>query len=667
MTVLWICEKYSVACELAHVLFDGIASHSPPVIVTKQAARLVYTNGHVLELAAPELYDPAYKSWERQDIAGLVQNGFRLVAAAGKSSALCALATEIRAASEIVVATDAGREGEMIAWEILDHAGFQGPVRRFWTSSLTDGALRKAAAELLPGARTVSLYHAGRARSRADWIEGLTYTRYFTRHHTAPRSKPLSVGRVQSAVAALVEDRCREIQAFAAQTYFDVKAVIATPSGSLELTYHSSSDQRIEDPSEAQALASRMIGRTVALSIKTLPKAAKPVDFLSTSGAQKRAFSLWQWSLERTLDLLQKLYEAKLITYPRTECTHLSADHAQHMPSLLRRLAALPEIAALARAHPDWIETPVIRSPSYDDSKLTDHHAIIPTGMIPDLARLPPDEAKLYQLVMRHAVANLLPDHLYDSTTVTAELDGKIFFARGRTTREPGWRSLIAEDRAEREVKGARKNKQPAQAEEPYEDMPVQLPPIKDGCRGAIREAAILKKQTKPSAYFTQASLLDAMVNIDLYMDAPSAKRVLGGPSPDRKLGIGTGATRAHIVRTLFDRGYIEEHGTAIHATQRGSAFIGLARRLVPWMIDPFHSAELEAALREIEAGKSSDGTYVSDVINRTQQTLSKLLEMGDATRIEDEPDPNQRQPRPARRSRRGRAREPLTAWRFSN
>lgn len=655
MAALWVCEKYAVASELARVVFGGVASHTPPVIVTRQTARLVYTNGHALEPAAPEDYDPAYKSWDHADIGALVRQGFRLVPAPGKSAALSVIVKELLAASEIVVATDAGREGEMIAWELIEHAGAQAPVRRFWTSALTDTALKRAAAELLPAERKLPLYHAGRARARADWIEGLSYTRYFSRHHTTQNSKPLSVGRVQSAVTALVEDRCREIADFVPRTYFEVDVTIETPHGPLKLSHRPAADQRIEQRAEAEAIATRIMGQTGALSIETQPKASKPDDFLSTSGAQKGAFGLWHWTPDRTLALLQKLYEAKLVTYPRTECTFLSADHAHHMPGLLARLAVLPEIAAVAHAHPDWIREPVIRTASYDDAKLTDHHAIIPTEHVPDLAQLDPDEAKLYQLIARQTAANLLPDFRYDSTTVTARLDGRQFVARGRAIREPGWRALVSDGGGERDMTRARKRKAGASNPDDEEEG-TPLPPVENGERATVRAAAAAENQTRPPAYFTQASLLDAMVNIDLYLDAPRAKRVLGGPSAGQKRGIGTGATRAHVIKTIFERGYVEEQGTALHATARGSAFIALARRLVPWMADPLHSVEQEAALQDIEAGTGDDGAYVSDVLEKTHQALAQLQAACDTTRIADGAQAARRErPSPARTGRRGK------------
>lgn len=640
MPSLWLCEKYSVAADIARVLFGGIASHSRPVIETRKGVRLVYTDGHAIEAAPPEAYDPVYKSWEHQDVAALVRDGFRLVPAQGKAGMIAKIEKEIRSADEIVVATDAGREGEMIAWELIERAGARASVRRFWTSALTDAALRKAADELLPAERRLPLYHAGRARSRTDWIEGLTYTRYFTRNHSAARGRPLSVGRVQSAVTALIDDRCREIADFVPQTFYEVAAEVDTGKGALRLVYRPPAGQRLEDAGEAQAIAERVKGQTALLAVRTLPKNAKPVDFLSTSLAQKRAFALWKWKPSRTLEVLQKLYEGKFTTYPRTECIYLPTEYASTMGILLNRLSVLPEIAAIERQHPEWISRPVIRPASYDDSKLTDHHAIIPTENVANLAQLAPDEAQMYQLIVRHTVANLLPDFSYDSTTVTAELDGKPFVARGRAVRELGWRALIGEDQVDKDIRRARKRRKTAdsQAEEQQEeeDQAAQLPPVEDGEPGTVTAASAVTRQTKPPAYFTQASLLDAMVNIDLYIDDPRAKAVLGGPTADQKRGIGTGATRANIIKTVFERGYVEERGTAIHTTARGSAFVGLARRLVPWMVNPIHSVEQEEALQAIEAGRGDAAAYVADVMARTQETLVKLKAAGDSTRIED-------------------------------
>jgi DNA topoisomerase-3 len=648
MTTLWICEKYSAAAELTRTLFGGIASHSPPLITAKDGTHLAYTNGHALQPAAPEIYDPAYKSWDHQDLPDLVEKGFRWVVSLGKSSIVATIEKEIKSATAIVVATDAGREGEMIAWELIEQVGTTAPVKRFWTSALTEGALRKAAAALLPADHKLPLFHAARARARADWVEGLTYTRYFTRQHGAPHSQPLSVGRVQSAVTALVEDRCREIRDFVSKAYFEVEATVETPHGPLRLHHRPPADRRIENREEAEGIARQIIGQTASLSVKTTPKTTKPLDFMSTSGAQKRAFGLWGWSPEITLEQLQSLYEAKFITYPRTECIYLSSDHAMQMPHLLARLAALPEVAKVAEAHPEWIEKPVIRPASYDDTRLTDHHAIIPTDHIPDLAQLKPDEAKLYQLVVRHCVANLLPDFAYDSTAITAQFEGRPFVARGQTITELGWRTILADHGAEEDVKRARKRRKAEPAgpdagigdstDDIEEEGRTDLPSVADGERVTVQEGAVAAKDTKAPPYFTQASLLDAMVNIDLYIDDPRAKTVLGGPSADQKRGIGTGATRAHIIKTIFDRGYVEEKDKALRTTSRGSAFIALARRLIPWMVDPLHSVEQEAALLDIEAGQGSEDSYVSDVLQRTRQTLATLQSGNDTTRIEDIP-----------------------------
>lgn len=640
MATLWICEKYSVASELARVLFGGIAAHNPPVIVATDATRLIYTNGHALQPAAPELYDPAYKSWDHQDLTSLVQNGFRLVESPGKSGIVSVIDKELQTASNIVVATDAGREGEMIAWELIERVGAKAPIRRFWTSALTENALRKAAAMLLPAEQRLPLYHAAWARTRADWIEGLTYTRYFTRRHGAPHARPLSIGRVQTALAGIIDDRCREIRDFVPQIFFEVEARIEMSHGQLTLRHRPPADHRITDHAQAEAIAAVLQGQSASLQAETAPRSVQPPNFLSTSGVQKRAFALWNWAPDHSLDLLQNLYEAKLITYPRTECTYLSADHATQMPHMLAKLSALPEVAAIAEANPEWFDHPIIRAACFDDAKLTDHHAIIPTENIPDLARLPANEAELYGLVVRHTVANLLPDFAYDSIGITAEIGGKAFTAHGRTIRDLGWRTMMADHQDDGDIKRARKRSKTGAASLEIEDVEdeefVDLPSIENGEQGMVGEGIVASMQTKAPPYFSQASLLDAMTNIDLYIDDPQAKTVLSGASAGQKLGIGTGATRAHIIRTIFDRGYVEERGTAIHMTARGSSLIGLARRLIPWMVDPLHSVEQEAALQDIETGKGEADAYVAEVIERTRQTLSTLQRNSDATRIED-------------------------------
>ena len=632
MPPTWICEKFSAAKTVADALFGGIASHSYPVIITNHGERLVYTSGHALELMPPAGYDAAFADWASQDVGSLVANGFRMQPAEGKADAVKAVVAEIRAATELVVATDGGREGEVIAWEMIDYAGgVKVPVMRFWTSSLEAAAIRATAANLLPASAKISHYYAGRARMRVDWLEGLTWTRYFSRNHTPKGSAVLSVGRVQSALTSLIDDRCREIASFKPVGYFEVAADLLTNAGPLRLLHQPPAEKRILVEAEARALANSITGQTAPLSVVTAPKAVKPTGFLSTSSVQKLAFSAWRWDPDFTLLGLQALYEKGFSTYPRTECAYLSSGHAETMPDLLQRLMALPEVAAVAAVHPAWFSSPVIRAGQYDDEKLTDHHAIIPTPKVPDLSSLTPNEAKLYQLIVRHTVANLLPDCQYDATVITAMLGGKPFVARGRTVKELGWRAMHAES-ADKDVKASRRKK--ASNDDDEEGQEVTLPPVQNGSPGTVKAANVLAKQTTPPAYYNKASLIDAMQNIDNYIDDPRAKAFLGGPSADRKRGLGTAAGRAEIIKKIFDRGYVTTKKDAIHMSSRGSAFVALARRLVPMMLDPIHSVDQEEMLQAIESGSGKEAAYIEQIRTETSSTLARLKTLGDRTMI---------------------------------
>ena len=680
MSECWIVEKPSAAQDIAAILFGGKAGQTGPVTHTKTGPDLVVTVGHAITLADPDEYDPAYKTFDKFDVARLLTQGRRMVPSKERGSDrrrtdVPAMLARIRKATKIVIATDAGREGEMIAWELIEEAGYRGPVQRLWTSSTSPEAYRRAHANLLNGDEKKPLYWAGLARSIADYSEGYSFTRIFSKKNTAfqagVRPKPLSIGRVQTAVVAIIDDRCRTIESFVPTTYYEIVANVETATGMVTLTHRPPADRRITDEAEAHAIAAAAQGTVTRLSVKTTRKHRPPPHFSSTSGLQKRCYSAFGMSPEKTLNALQILYDPTHTTYPRTECIYLSDDHPPLMQPMLDQLATLPGIRDVAARHPAWFANAIIRKEWYDSSKLTDHHAITPDKNYPlgGAASLPRDPKvgqedlwKVYDLIARTTIAQLLPDMAYDSTTISAIAGGKTFGATGQVVVDPGW-TVMFPDKAndDSESKKARRKKAPADdADEEGEG--VTLPPVRDGESGRFAKVAVARKATEPPPYFTMGSIVDAMVNVDLYVDDKRARELLIGKNSKQKKGIGTGATRGAIITKIFDRGYVHLDRKALKTTPRGRGMVGLVRKLIPWMADPIHTATQEGILLDIEGRRADHVGFIDRTLRDTSSTIDRLVALDDRTIVSDGPPPTAtRTPagRPAGGGHRGATRPP--------
>ena len=600
MTRLFLCEKPSQARDIARVVG---ATRKGDGCLKGDGAVVTWCFGHLMELAPPEAYDPALKTWSFDTLPILPGNRWRMEVKKSARKQFAVIKKLLKSAKEVVIATDADREGELIAREILSHLRWQGRTLRLWLSALDDASIRKALANMLPGGKTEPLYYAGLARSRADWLVGMNLTRLYT---LIGRSQGvegvLSVGRVQTPTLRLVVERDREIESFVPQPYWDVEADCVTAGG--QFTAKWDPDEWVCDPqgrctnrqtalNVAQSV-SGAVGHVVSAESKEMSE-QPPLPF-ELAGLQQVASKRWGMSASRVQEVAQSLYEThKATTYPRTDCPYLP----------LSQLGEAGEVLdAMQRSDPELKEL-VQRadlsrqSRAWNDKKITAHHAIIPTAQVVDVGRMSDDERKIYDLIRRRYLAQFFPEHRYRQTTIVLSFGEHRFKAGGNVTSRPGWKEAVGVADADR--KG---------------DARQPLPRLSEGDDVRCAEARVLDKETKPPAHYTEGTLTQAMKSVGKMVEDPRLKRVLKETS-----GIGTVATRAAIIEVLLQRGYMRREGKKKYlvSTPKGRALLDVLPEQVK---DPAMTALWEQALDDIASGVGS----LADFMSRQSQWVSTLI-----------------------------------------
>lgn len=569
---LWLAEKASAGRDIAKALGGGREENGS--IVLPNGDVVVWARGHLLESCAPDDYDPAYKKWKLEDLP-IVPDRIRRKPESSTTAILNGICRLLKKANEVVIATDAGREGEAIAWLILEHAGWKGRTLRFWTSSLNQSHLKTAVNDLLDASVKKPLYVAARLRASADWLDGINFSRYYQLRAGTYGDRVISVGRVQTAVLALIVDRDREIENFKPTDYFELRAGMDTPAGPLDLFHRPAEDKRILRREDAEALADRARGTRTTLKVETKPKSFAPPPPFSLPQLQMSASSKWGWGAKKTLDVLQTLYEKGAVTYPRTDSSCLTEDMVGDMPkhlSALRKRSGLEKLANIK---------PIIRKSVFDNSKVEDHHGIIPTDEAVEISSLGPDAGRLFDLIARRFLASLMPDAKGMSTVVSADLGGVPFRTTGLVITEAGWKAVWGKE-------------DDGSAKKDDEEQNV-LPPVKNGDPATTREVHILAKTTQPPAHYTEGTLLKAMINVGAKVEDKEIKDLLSGG------GIGTQATRQDMIEKVKQRAFAKPEGKKIVSTQRGREFIDILRTDRNRLAEPLATADLERQMRAVE------------------------------------------------------------------
>ena len=581
---LVLTEKPSVAKDIARVL--GCKRSGNGCIVGDKYI-VTWALGHLVTLADPEAYDDKYKSWRMEDLP-MLPGRMKLVVIGQTSKQFKAVSSLLSSAevSDIVIATDAGREGELVARWIIQKANCRKPMRRLWISSQTDKAIKEGFASLKPSSQYDNLYRSAQCRAEADWLVGLNVTRALTCKHNAQ----LSAGRVQTPTLAMIVRREEDILRFRPKDYFTVKADF----GEYTALYKDGKGQaRFADAAAAKEVADSVRGKRGVLSeVKKVYRFKAPPAAYDLTELQRDANKKYGYSAKQTLSLMQSLYEThKLLTYPRTDSRYITKDVAATLPERLRAIAIGPyKDAASAVLRSKSIQTKYI----VNDAKVTDHHAIIPTEQYVDLNKLSREERHIYDLVVRRFIAVLSAPFEYDEVQVKITVGRYNFYTKGQSVKSAGWKALYDSSLADDD-------------DDAEPDLAAQrLPALSQGAAAAVKEVRVCAGKTSPPARYTEATLLTAMENPASQVEDGRLRDVLKSAG-----GLGTPATRADIIEKLFNSFYIERRGREIFPTSKGRQLIGI---VPPDLKSAELTAKWEQQLSLIAEGKANDRKFIEEM-----------------------------------------------------
>ncbi|WP_430790800.1 DNA topoisomerase III [Virgibacillus flavescens] len=586
-----LAEKPSVGRDIARVLNctkkgNGFMEGSNYIVT--------WALGHLVTLADPEIYDDKYKTWKLDDLPMLPEH-LKLVVMKKTGKQFNAVKTQLTRndVKEIVIATDAGREGELVARWILEKARVKKPVKRLWISSVTDKAIRDGFNQLKPGDRYLTLYDAAVARSEADWYVGLNATRALTTKFNAQ----LSGGRVQTPTLAMIQARENEIKDFKPKKFYGIQAV--TDKG-LKFTWaDSKNNSRIFDKDKADSILNELKNKPAAIvSVDKTQKKKHPAQLYDLTELQRDANRIFNFSGKQTLSVMQKLYEQhKALTYPRTDSKVISSDI---VPTLKDRVKACG-VDQYARFASKILKRDFKLSKAVvDNTKVSDHHAIIPTEEPVELADLNDKEQKIYDLVVKRFLAVLSDPHEYEQTSVEVKIGDQRFTAQGKRVTKQGWKEIYDKGFDDTEA--------------------VQtLPKLEKGDTFDSVKISQTNGETKPPERFTEGGLLQAMENPVRYMS--SDEKHLAG-SLTKTGGLGTVATRADIIEKLFNGQYMDRKGKHLFLTSKGKQLLDL----VPEDLrSPALTAEWEQKLGLIAEGKLKRAAFITEMKGYTKEIVQEI------------------------------------------
>ncbi|MBC2020699.1 DNA topoisomerase III [Listeria booriae] len=578
--IVVLAEKPSVGKDIARVLGckqgkNGYLEGSKYIVT--------WALGHLITLADPENYDTKYKSWNMEDLPMLPQK-MKLVPikqTRKQYETVKSLMTR-KDVSEIIIATDAGREGELVARWIIEYAKVKKPIKRLWISSVTDKAIREGFNRLQPGKAYENLYRSAEARSEADWVVGINATRALTTKYNAQ----LSCGRVQTPTLAMIAQREEEIRQFKPKEFYQLTAV--TEQGSF-----SWSKGQTFDDAEAEKTARSLRGKDAIITdVAVKEKKTHAPGLYDLTELQRDANKRYDFSAKETLNIMQTLYERhKVLTYPRTDSRFISDDI---VPTLKERVEACG-VGPYAKPARAVASKPIKANKSFvDNSKVSDHHAIIPTEETPSLSDLNDRERKIYDLVVKRFLAVLSAPFTYEETAVQAKIGDETFGLKGKVVKSLGWKAVYNEDNDTDTVTKLKKGEQ-----------------IK------VRDIQIHTGKTKPPARFNEATLLSAMENPSLTSGKKDLAKTLGETG-----GLGTVATRADIIEKLFNSFSIEKQGKDIMITSKGRQLLDL----VPTDLkSPELTAIWEQKLSKIANGKLDKTTFTTEMRDYAKKAVNEI------------------------------------------
>ncbi|NRD78111.1 DNA topoisomerase III [Bacillus sp. BRMEA1] len=593
---LVLAEKPSVARDIANVLKCNKKGNG---FLEGDKYIVTWALGHLVTLADPETYDKKYQKWNLEDLPMLPERlNLTVIKQSGKQFNSVKSQLNRNDVNEIIIATDAGREGELVARWIIAKSKVNKPIKRLWISSVTDKAIKDGFNNLKPGKAYENLYYAAVARSEADWYIGLNATRALSTKYNAQ----LNCGRVQTPTVAMISAREDEIKNFKPQTYYGIEA----QTDLVKLTWQDTNGNSRSFSKEKTDAIVKSLGSQDAIVTAIDRKAKKSFSpaLYDLTELQRDANKLFGYSAKETLKIMQSLYEShKVLTYPRTDSRYLSSDIVSTLPERLKA-CGVSEYRPLTNK---VLKKPIKPSKAFvDDSKVSDHHAIIPTEGYVNYSSFSDKERKIYDLVVKRFLAVLFPAYEYEQLTLQATIGNEKFIAKGRTVINAGWKEVYENHFDD---------------EESSDDVKEQLlPHIKTGDVLKTKLISQTSGQTKPPARFTEATLLSAMENPTKYMQTSNKELV---DTLKATGGLGTVATRADIIDKLFNSFLIEKRGgKEIYITQKGRQLLDL----VPEELrSPATTAEWEQKLELIAKGKLKKDVFINEMKKHTKEIVTEI------------------------------------------
>lgn len=594
MKSLVLAEKPSVAREIARVLQCNAKNKNyiegPAYVVT-------WALGHLVTLAEPEDYNKKYKEWNLNDLPMMPEKlELKVIKKTFPQFHAIMELMKRQDIKELIIATDAGREGELVARWIMAKAKWHKPFKRLWISSQTDAAIREGFASLKPGPSYNNLYDAAVCRAEADWLVGLNVTRALTCKYNAQ----LNAGRVQTPTLGMIVSRENEIQKFVPKDYWTLRVNFGDYFGDWR---EANGNSRLFDFAKASNLAERLKGQAgIITEVRTQVKNDPPPLAYHLTELQRDANKRLGFSAQQTLSVLQRLYEQhKLVTYPRTDSRYIGKDIVPTLPARLKGMSVGP----YAEFVKTLLQKPLVTTKRFvDDSKVSDHHAIIPTEQPLNLAALNTEERKLYDLIARQFLAVLYPPHRYQQTTMVTSVSGENFYSSGKIDMEPGWRAVTFRQ---------------TEADNAVDDLlPEQrLKSYQKGAKVSAENIKLSKAKTKPPARYTEATLLTAMESPGKFIEDEELRESI------KQSGLGTVATRAEIIEKLIYTSYIERHGKELVPTSKGKQLINL---VTSDLKTPELTAQWEQVLANIAKGKDRRSDFIQKIRDYTVALVKETI-----------------------------------------
>jgi DNA topoisomerase III len=585
---LVLAEKPSVGRDIARVLQ---CTNKGNGFLEGKEYIVTWALGHLVTLADPESYDEKYKSWKLEDLP-MMPPSLRLVVIKKTGKQFNAVKSQMNRpdVGTIVIATDAGREGELVARWIIEKSRVNKPLKRLWISSVTDKAIKDGFNNLKDANKYVNLYEAAQARSEADWYVGMNATRALTTKHNAQ----LSCGRVQTPTLSIIAQREEEINQFRPKAYYGLKA--ATEKGSFLWT-NSNGDSKTFSRDEIHAILTSIKNEKTGIvkSMKTTLKKQYAPSLYDLTELQRDAHKMYGFSAKETLSIMQKLYEQhKLVTYPRTDSKHLTSDITDTLKDRLKAINVQPYRTSVNKA----LKSSASLSNAYvDDRKVSDHHAIIPTEETPFLQRLNDREVKIYDLIVKRFLAIFFPPYQYEQTKVELRIGKEQFHTKGKRVINKGWKEVYGFDNEEDQFLGRME--------------------INDELN--LLSVVETEGKTTPPSRFNEGTLLAAMENPVKYMreSDKELQETIGETG-----GLGTVATRADIIEKLFNSGVMEQKGKEIHLTSKGKQLLDLAPNELR---SPSLTAEWELKLDKIAKGSLEKQEFIKEIKDYTKKSVHEI------------------------------------------